>query len=87
MYASLPLAVPSDPSPAAPYTPGDRAELIARLEAERLPNGFAFAAHPDSPAFDDSLAAIVERRRQLVAAFDESSPAVDRRSARLRVVA
>jgi hypothetical protein len=87
MYALTPIAVLSDLSPAATCSPGDPAELIARLEAERLPNGLAFAAHPDSPAFDDSLAAIVERRRQLAAALDESSPAVDRRSARLRVVA
>jgi hypothetical protein len=73
-------------SPDATCSRGDVAELIARLEAERLPNGLAFVSRP--PEFDDSLPAVVERRRQLLEALEEPFPAGwDRRTARLRGVA
>lgn len=89
MYATPPFAVLHHPSPGISYSPGDRAELIARLESERIPNGLAFVSDPtaDDPAFDDSLAAVVARRRELVAAIEPSPAGWDRQTAPLRVVA
>ncbi|MET7284205.1 hypothetical protein ABZS29_38585 [Kribbella sp. NPDC005582] len=92
MYGTDPRSVVLHLSPDEPCLPGDRAELIRQLEAERVPNGRAFSWHPGAPqtaadpppAADDSLAAVVERRRALLAALDESTPADwDRRTARV----
>jgi hypothetical protein len=93
MYGTDPRSVVLHPSPDEPCPQGDRAELIRRLEAERVPNGRAFSWHPGLPQIpadpppdvDDSLAAVVERRRALLAALEEPTPAEwDRRTARLR---
>ncbi|HEY3002431.1 MAG TPA: hypothetical protein VGJ44_08765, partial [Kribbellaceae bacterium] len=62
-------------------------ELVAALEAERIPRGTAFTWHPEAPEIADTPDAIAARRRVLA---EESDPAVrgwDRRTARLRVVA
>jgi hypothetical protein len=83
MYGTDPRSVVLHPSPDVPCSPGNRAELIRSLEAERVPNGRAFTWHPGAPqipadpppVWDDSLAAVVERRRALLAALDEPSPA------------
>lgn len=94
MYVTAPRSVVFVMSPDAPCVRGDRAELIARLEAERLPNGLAFTTDPtEAPEFDDSLPATEARREALEAALDAPSPGEhspagwDRRSALLRVVA
>jgi hypothetical protein len=101
MYVTIPPAVPlADPSPfrkgpdplrSGPfraYSPAHRAELLASLEAERIPNGSAFTWCPEAPELDDSLPTVAARRRALLDALDAPSPAVYGRNApRLRVVA
>jgi hypothetical protein len=96
MYGIDPCSVVLHPSPDESCPSGDRAELIRRLEAERVPNGRAFSWHPGvpqvpadpPPTVDDSLSAVVRRRRALLAALDEPTPADwDRRTARVRGVA
>ncbi|HEY3561786.1 MAG TPA: hypothetical protein VGL05_30180 [Kribbella sp.] len=74
--------------------PGDRAELIRSLEAERIPNGLAFASDSTVArstaevlsavaahrnALDDSLPATKARRDALLAALDEPVALSERR--------
>lgn len=88
MYGTIPGTVVLSPSRLAEDSPAHRAELLASLESERIPNGSAFTWQPEAPELDDSLPAVAARRRALLDALDALSPAVHgRNAARLRVVA
>lgn len=76
MYGTDPCSVVLHLSSDKSCLPGNRAELIRSLEAERIPNGLAFVTDPTAvPGTDDVLAAVVARRN----ALDDSLPATKAR--------
>ncbi|MFD7161676.1 hypothetical protein ACFV9C_44325 [Kribbella sp. NPDC059898] len=94
MYGNTSRFVVLPLSPVASCSPGDRAELIRSLEAERIPNGLAFISDPSVArttdellsavvaqrnALDDSLPATKARRDALLAALDEPAAALSER--------
>lgn len=85
-HASLVTSTP--PVAAAGDVERQVEHLVDQLESERIPRGQAFTWRPDRQHPDDGPAAVVERRRELLAALDQPLAAGwDGRSGRLRVVA